>query len=782
VEVVVAGVHGGRPRRVPIPPEKFLHFVLDLETYFAIFTLVASSLLLEPIPCPRGEVVYVDAVPAAAAAVVLHGVPHPSPPVAPVFQLGDRMAMAVRAALERIALPLCRAAAAFVRRRAWRTHGFARLEDHARERFGRSGRWVRDLAALGEALQSMPRLAAALTGDDGGRPLGCVAALVIARVASPASLDAWIARARSSTVRALRESAARARTDASVRPPPDAPVDAASAPPAAGDARETVDLADRDLVRLLVPPSVAEAFDETLELFRAVEGHETTVTSFIEALVAEAAAGDGLPPDADATPLRPAPGPALRERALAIATDAWEHLPAAGRSPWAPARRALARLQELSGVAGTGGDPELDRQIRSLLELEDGLQVELGRLLAEMGEQGAWPRLMFAGAGHYAEERLRMSRCAAEDRVRAARSLRSYPLLRSAYEQGRLGLESVLTVLRILGPGPVAPGLERSWLARAEEATIKRLRDDRRALGRRRCCNRRGSGAGGGAEPGTSPGPREGPGLGGGTSRPCGTARSAGGGPFPPSDEEWHASLSRPPGRTRTRVLRFGLEAAIDAGAELPAPLGAGVPVAGPDVFLRFRLPRDLAADFLGAIEWRRRAIASLAAEAPPDGPRPDPVALPSVLAARTFSIRSRRVPAWTGLLSLLEDFVLCWDRPARAAGATCTRSPGAGAPPPRGPDAIYIRDGWRCAAPGCTSRRNLEDHHLRYRSRGGGDAPENRACLCRFHHQCGEHGGLASCRGMAPLGVTWRLGRPEVAAWYRNERRLAADRATRSG
>jgi hypothetical protein len=118
-------------------------------------------------------------------------------------------------------------------------------------------------------------------------------------------------------------------------------------------------------------------------------------------------------------------------------------------------------------------------------------------------------------------------------------------------------------------------------------------------------------------------------------------------------------------------------------------------------------------------------------------------------------------VPAWLGLLALLEDFVLTWDTDARDV------------PPPN--DCIYIRDGWRCTAPGCSSRRNLESHHVVYRSQGGGDDASNRTTLCRFHHQRGEHGGLASCSGQAPLGLDWRLGRDEPGEWYRNERRLAA-------
>jgi hypothetical protein len=136
--------------------------------------------------------------------------------------------------------------------------------------------------------------------------------------------------------------------------------------------------------------------------------------------------------------------------------------------------------------------------------------------------------------------------------------------------------------------------------------------------------------------------------------------------------------------------------------------------------------------------------------------------ALPSSqLLAQTFSKTARGIPPWLGLLALLEEFVTVWDDPR--------------ANPKRPGDAIYIRDGWRCAAPGCTSRRHLEDHHVVYRSRGGGDEPSNRICLCRFHHQQGEHGDLASCRGTAPLGLAWRLGRRDLGVWFRNERRLDA-------
>ena len=86
----------------------------------------------------------------------------------------------------------------------------------------------------------------------------------------------------------------------------------------------------------------------------------------------------------------------------------------------------------------------------------------------------------------------------------------------------------------------------------------------------------------------------------------------------------------------------------------------------------------------------------------------------------------------------------------------------------------IRKRDGYRCSAPGCSSRANLQEHHLRYRSQQGGNEAANLVLLCAFHHLQGEHGGLARCRGLAPLDIVWRLGLDEFAAWFWNERRIA--------
>jgi hypothetical protein len=75
---------------------------------------------------------------------------------------------------------------------------------------------------------------------------------------------------------------------------------------------------------------------------------------------------------------------------------------------------------------------------------------------------------------------------------------------------------------------------------------------------------------------------------------------------------------------------------------------------------------------------------------------------------------------------------------------------------------ADFERDGWRCSVPGCTARRNLQSHHIRFRSRGGPDEPWNRTTLCAHHHQRGVHGpfgGSVRIFGTAPDGLVFELG-----------------------
>jgi len=77
----------------------------------------------------------------------------------------------------------------------------------------------------------------------------------------------------------------------------------------------------------------------------------------------------------------------------------------------------------------------------------------------------------------------------------------------------------------------------------------------------------------------------------------------------------------------------------------------------------------------------------------------------------------------------------------------------------PRHRDPVFARDGWRCAVPICTARRNLHDHHLLFRSKGGRNARGNRITLCAWHHLRGIHAGRVRAWGEAPDDITWEIG-----------------------
>jgi hypothetical protein len=104
-------------------------------------------------------------------------------------------------------------------------------------------------------------------------------------------------------------------------------------------------------------------------------------------------------------------------------------------------------------------------------------------------------------------------------------------------------------------------------------------------------------------------------------------------------------------------------------------------------------------------------------------------------------------LPVWACVTLLIRDAVEAWE-----AEDTASR--------PRG-RAILERDGYLCQAPGCTRRRDLQVHHITFRSRGGSDCADNRITLCFVHHQILLHEtGALAVRGRAPDGLNWTLGR----------------------
>ncbi|MFN7967014.1 MAG: HNH endonuclease signature motif containing protein [Acidobacteriota bacterium] len=216
--------------------------------------------------------------------------------------------------------------------------------------------------------------------------------------------------------------------------------------------------------------------------------------------------------------------------------------------------------------------------------------------------------------------------------------------------------------------------------------------------------------------------------------------------PRPMSDQAWMDSLRCGPGDTVKAVQRAGRAACDNA---LLVPVSGSV--------LRLRLPVELANDFSACVESRRHYLgidADACDWSQPVG-EDDPA---SWRAARTFSNASRRLPAWVGLLAMLEEFCATHDVAEKRSASWSE---------------VFVRSGHRCEAPGCTSRR-VEWHHRHYKSRGGSDHDSNGDALCPTHHRRGEHGGYMRVTGDTPLRRVWRLGRADIAQWFCNERRVA--------
>jgi len=663
----------------------------------------------------------------------------------------DRAAVAERAAGHLLVVRIARAAEAIQRNRTWGVLGFLHANDYCRERLDRSSRWLQDHAALGAGLSALPGLEAAVLGVD-GPPIGGVVATAISRIASADTVSDWIERARRSTVREILEEIRACRAMGDSRSAGVAnDVDRGGGAPVGDAMRRTLEEPEPELeecveVRFAAPRAVVAAVEEVLDLHRAVSGYDATLVSLAEALVAEAAAGPA-PADAHIQPLAVGERTSRIEHALARVTQRWAALAASDEravSPHTMATEGVVQDPDGDAVKCAGGGEPVDAKALhahtcTLLQLECVRERRIGRLLYEMSRRNDWATLGFASAGHYAVERLGMGRRTAESRAGIVRALRALPVVGHAYESGRIGLASAWILARVLGSCGPDTVTQTLWVQHARTVTVKRLRDEWRAMRLRdldpavaaqweAAAVRRDA-------------TKEG--------RPA--ACEAPERPRPVTDAEWIAGLSRPPGRTRERLRALRVPGLDDPHAPTSWLTSA-------DVCARFRLPVGIAPAFVAVIESARRLAERTAAAIPWDQPWATEVPV-SLRAARMFADRQRRVPAWVGLLALLEDYAATWDDPAVF--------------PKRRWNRCYAAGGWRCQAPGCTARMRIEDHHIVYRSHQGSNDLWNQLCLCRAHHQQGEHGELARCRGQAPLDVTWRLGRKESASWYRNERRL---------
>jgi hypothetical protein len=747
----------------------------------------------------------------------------------PILAL-DCAALSLQRLGNRLVLPLAAVCHRFVKGRGWDRLGFALQADYVRERLDRSLRWLNNLDRLHRACERWPQVGAAVTGTDGGKPIGQQQALAIARDEFDGFLvDRFIERARETTLTQLRHDVGVVRRElAALRRAEVADANAqvwrvVKERIARREASEASDERDPDaepervLNQIDCPAALGVAFDEAHELHQAVSGGRTSRESFVEDLLAETRAGllmDGAELEAaersgGAQRIERARRRSAAAREERLAEEVLDFLrrrpdvfPGSDRL-----RAALERTERFAAEPAAGAVPaDLATTLEEFSRLESEIQRLLGLVLLQLSRYRPFSRhghrgLPFADLGHYARERLGISATTARGLMDLARSLESYPLLEREYREGRAGRIALRHVTRLFDKAEtVDEETERAWAQALRTKTVRRIEDEYFEGCRRQA-----------EDPGRVPAPLE--------------------------DHEWCDSLRREAGRSRARVRRLcraaagrmpsseirlwlrpdlsdeldAVLAAVAAAAEKPSTFADGDGSGAPVSSAREKVSTFADADGAGELVSSAREKVSTFADA---------------------YGRRTRVSRGQALGLMLEQFVETWDpveerevrltdrrlavarpdtRPAASTGSadlvsTALRSDGGapaahpatpsiptavgtnptlpaqgnGAPapgrrvrPPRRAS-IYERDGYRCSVPGCTARSRLESHHPKFISQGGAEKdPANQTTLCWHHHHNGAHGGLLHVRGRAPLDLTWRLGSAGEGTWYRNDRRL---------
>jgi hypothetical protein len=304
--------------------------------------------------------------------------------------------------------------------------------------------------------------------------------------------------------------------------------------------------------------------------------------------------------------------------------------------------------------------------------------------------------LGYATESQYARERLGISRSSLVARRALAARLEALPVVTEALGSAQIAVEAALQLVRI-----ATPRTERAWVERARQRTVKHLREEVAAA--------------------------------------LVAVRLSGEADCPPPEEaelDAYAELER-------AVLSGSL---CQSSTRDPAPPLRRyiVQPESPERRAWQRMLGSLAA-FLGS-----GGIQMSAVRAPRGLASAGRVQLRLTVSRANFRWwRALEAQAWRWLprgMSWLRFACLCvWHAWRHLLGV-------------RGEyGGIYLRDGYRCLSPVC-SRRDVTPHHLRFRSQGGGDEPDNLAPVCSWCHLFGIHGGRIRAEGTAQH-IRWELG-----------------------
>ena len=616
------------------------------------------------------------------------------------------------------------------------TLGFARLADYAAERLGLPARRARDLVTLARGLAPLPCLTAAFEAGDVSRSQ----VHLLLRVATPDTESTWLARARSLNVRLLDREVRAALADG-------AALDAATPDGAASDVATRFTAAPSDdasatdddpppgeWVDIPVPRRLRPLWDQAIELARRTSGAPDPPWSCVEIMAADFLAGvpdlasllaretapdapvpDFTAPDPTATDLA-APDPGAL---YSVAPDAAVPLHGADRDDTdlfeevirsleedSGARRAAPVLEGLAVLLPESAEPRpddtpraLDRRLRELVALRQNIAWHQGRLLRVFVDRRLYRELGFLSLSRYCRERAGLGVRRAWDLIALERRLWLLPRIADAYRSGALSWVRAAAIARV-----ATERTEDAWLRLAQSVTVRRLAEEVALVQQDD-----GPPTFGQAAP---------PGL----------------------DADGRVQLSVPAARAGIApVPESGapLESAPPSDSALPPhAAGAGVQTsvaADGWTRLRFWAPQDIAALWHQAM---RAARAILAAE-------DDRSAVAGAPAANTDHAGAPP-PDWRCAERILTAFIDSWSVRADPTWRRHHR--------------IFERDAWRCRVPGCSSRRNLQVHHVVFRSQGGSDEDANLAVLCAAHHLQGIHRGRVRCHPLPGGLLAWEF------------------------
>ena len=619
--------------------------------------------------------------------------------------------------------------------------GYSSFRDFVREEFQLSPRTARRRVALSRLVGESPELASAL---DAGRLSPCQI-LALSRLRHAPDLSSWIAMAEDCTVRDLEQLVTNYVSDLS-----------SAEGEEAGELvhEETVEDERGRRVTFSAPVSAVVAWQHGLDMAQKVLGWDAPPYRCIEAVLEETAvelAGNDSAQPAEV----PEPPTAIGDDFSPVEVKRYppESLP-----DFNPTRAQLEALQraikdandEIKSLASKTipCEDDLDRSIAALVELrrkDRSLRLLMARLLREADAAGVFPFLGYRTVTEFLVARLKISERTASRMRSESWTFEDNPNLVHAFSTGRIGLGQAYLVNRV-----AVSSMQKAFIRRAE--TVTYLQFDREVRFLERLAD---------FVPSVAQkfhGPLPLPGL---PSALIQRLRDLGWNE--PRIENYLESFDFGGDPAVNPILMDRLEGLLDLVA---------LALEEHDLGLTGELPtlatsaEDRRPETPASVPGQSGSLPMLATLGGSNSPplrttisfwAPESLIARWNAALERVQLQHGPMPIWAAALRLMRSVVEEWQR----------------VDPSRRPAEwkIFERDAWRCAAPGCSSRRRLEAHHIIFRSQNGSDDPENLITLCHAHHRHGIHDSHLHVEGTAPGRLRWRLGVSKHRVFHGSQR-----------